>query len=687
MNYSNYNPLIKLAQQYSLQLATAILPIQNDNRFTGKNPSKLDVKGNPVLLKQEYKQKISDIKYQLNNYPATRLGVYLSGNILCVDIDKKHFENESQIEIALAELPETYTEKTLNGGYHLIYECMELPDYQNFKLIGVNDRSSGELLKEPHYLILAPSNGYEIVSNAPIRKIENIDELKIINPVSKNKPKISSLLTGTAKNIFTNPNINSSDRSNDLTTVTKGLHGIKNDLISKNQLQDYQDDVDRAIESTGLNLGLDNARISRISKTIEPDKCDKTPTSLKGKKAKSNIMRDKLNNYFNGELKLNIMDKHFYLDNKKITIEKLQNLAEIDLDEDFNNSKFELIVTNIADENQFNPIQEYLNSLPHITDTEVHLNNLYDILGIKNKTSTDKLYRKMIRKWLISAVARGLSPGCKADYVLVLQGKQGIGKTTFFQELFGKSSVGDPFFQTGMEARKEEDKLLAMSASWCYEYGEIEYSFSVRAIAEIKAFISKQHDTYRAPYKRSTNTYPRHFVFCGSTNEDRFLVDPTGNRRFWVIPIETKIEVSKISNIRNDVWAAILALYKAGENWYLDKEDELLVSEDTEKYAQEYIYADKIRSYFIRNKKATLSEILENALGLYTSQLIDKKIRKEVTSTLKYLGFTYKRESKRNKNGDRLYYWIAPDELKENLDIDVFDTLTVDKLEHLVATE
>jgi len=659
MNYSNYNGLIKLIQSYNLQLATAIAPVQNDARFTGKNPSKMDKNNLPVLLKQEYKQSIEDIKYQINNYPDTRLGVYLSNDIICIDIDRKHFDNDAQIELVLAELTKTYTEKTLNGGFHLLYESDELPEYQNFKLLGINEKHCGEILKVPHFLILAPSKGYIVVNDVPITKIKSIEELENIAPISnaKVKPGIGSLLIGKAKEIVTNSNPNSTDRSNDLTTVTKGLYGIRNDLEIKNQIDDYQDDVDEIIEDLSAKLGLDEKRTDRILGTINPDECTRTNTNLKGKKSKSNIMREKLNNYFSGRLRLNIMDKHLYLDNKLTSIEKLYNLAEIHLDEDFTFEKFVLVAKNIASDNSFNPIQEYLKSLPKSTQPEEALNKLYEILSIGNRTSTDKLYRKMIRKWLISAVARGLEPGCKADYVLVLKGNQGIGKTTFFQSLFGYNSIGISFFQTVDEEKDEKNKLMSISSTWCTEYGEIDYAFSVKAVSVIKAFITKQHDTYRAPYERAVNSHPRHFVFCGSTNEDRFLVDATGNRRFWTIPINNQIDTSKVAEIRNELWSAIIALYESGEKWYLDKEDEQLVTKESEQYSQEYIYTDKIKTFFAHRKKASLDEIMEKGLEIPVSQLTNRKLRKEITNTLKHLEYTEKRES----TGRRSRYWVPPE--------------------------
>lgn len=329
-----------------------------------------------------------------------------------------------------------------------------------------------------------------------------------------------------------------------------------------------------------------------------------------------------------------------------MSIEKLHDICERELDLDLPFDNFRRIASVIAQDNPYHAVRSYLQSLTAAEDPEPILSALYQAMGI-----TNRLHRLYVRRWLVSAVARALNPGCKADCALVLQGKQGIGKTTFFSSLFGES------FQTLGEHKSDVDQLLAMTRSWCIEWGEIENAFSKKAVSAIKSFMSIERDTYRRPYASEPDTYPRHFVICGTTNQSEFLTDSTGNRRFWVVNLDQRVDTKAVEDMRDDVWSAVLALFLAGERWHLEGEEVEKAAEDTAQYEQDNPWTEKITAYTARHNPCTVADIMENALGFDVSKLNDKKAQGDVTAILRQLGYT--KEQKR-LNGVKARYWYRP---------------------------
>jgi predicted P-loop ATPase len=209
-----------------------------------------------------------------------------------------------------------------------------------------------------------------------------------------------------------------------------------------------------------------------------------------------------------------------------------------------------------------------------------HLETLYDVgrvaLGI-----TDQLGLEMVAKTLIGAVARALSPGCEQQTCLVLQGPQGAGKTTFYKALFGNE-----FFGHLDTNRDQRDWAMAMATKWCVELGELEAFTSKKSAGMLKNFLSSATDTYRRPYDRKPRTVPRHSICVGSVNVGCPLVDDTGNRRYWMVPVGDRIDIEWVRSNRDRIWAAAKVLYDKGEPWWFDYDAEKVVMERAEQYRQ-----------------------------------------------------------------------------------------------------
>lgn len=216
-------------------------------------------------------------------------------------------------------------------------------------------------------------------------------------------------------------------------------------------------------------------------------------------------------------------------------------------------------------EHRRHPVREYLDSLTW--DEIPRADTLFiDYLGAEDIPYT----RAVTRKALIGAVKRIYEPGCKHDHMLVLVGPQGCRKSTTLMKL-GRTWFSDSLYTVaGKEAYEQ------LQGHWIIEMGEMAATRKAE-LEQIKQFISKQTDSYRAAYARRTMERPRQCAFFGTTNDDEFLRDSTGGRRFWpvtVTDIGRQMADHLTPQIVDLVWAEAVHYYREGEECYLDDEME-----------------------------------------------------------------------------------------------------------------
>ena len=213
----------------------------------------------------------------------------------------------------------------------------------------------------------------------------------------------------------------------------------------------------------------------------------------------------------------------------------------------------------------YHPIKDYLNGLEW--DGVQRLDKLViDYLGAEDTP----LNQVMTRKHFTAAVTRIFRPGCKYDYCLVLAGPEGAGKSTLL------NIMGGEWFNDSIVTTEGKEGMDQLRRAWVIEMGELA-SVKRNDVEQVKAYLSKQVDIYRAAYDRRTQEHPRQCVFCGTTNEEYFLKGNTGNRRFWVIPIRPDLRkyddwAAAITRDRDQLWAEAVQRYREGEKLYLDKE-------------------------------------------------------------------------------------------------------------------
>lgn len=218
------------------------------------------------------------------------------------------------------------------------------------------------------------------------------------------------------------------------------------------------------------------------------------------------------------------------------------------------------VVVNVARMNAFDPVKDYLNNVKWndgVPRVDTFLEK-YCGARIEDGLGNDitGMVQRMSRCWLIGAVARGLNPGCKMDTVLILEGDQGVKKSTMLGVLGGEWFTDSPIV-----IGDKDSKMLA-GCSWIAEMAELS-SMHASAVEPQKAFFSSRIDKFRPPYGYAIETFPRRCVFAGSTNDDRYMNDITGNRRFWPVWC-VKFDIRGARRDRDKIWAEATAIYKAG---------------------------------------------------------------------------------------------------------------------------
>ena len=248
----------------------------------------------------------------------------------------------------------------------------------------------------------------------------------------------------------------------------------------------------------------------------------------------------------------------------------------------------------VAKLQRYDPLKEYLHSLQW--DGKKRLNTwLQKFLGVHDNALTSAIGRK----WAISAVARALRPGCKVDSVLILKGGQGVGKSRVLRALGGAW-----FSDTKLDVTSKDAHMVA-ATTWIIEMPELT-TMRGRDAETLKGFFSQPDATIRLPYGRVIETIQRRCVFVGSTNEDTFLFDLTGGRRYWPVEVGAKIDVEGVKEIRDQLWAEAVAAFEAGESWWLDDEMEIAAAHHVRDFSEAPLLVNVLAAWHEKRKDRSL---------------------------------------------------------------------------------
>jgi putative DNA primase/helicase len=259
----------------------------------------------------------------------------------------------------------------------------------------------------------------------------------------------------------------------------------------------------------------------------------------------------------------------------------------------------------------FHPVREYLQSTEW--DGAPRLRSwLREYLGAVG--DPDYLAAVGLR-FMVSAVARIFRPGCQADHVLVLEGAQGIGKTTTARTL----AVQPTWFAGSLPDIHSKDAPLQLLGHWIVEIAELK-GMRNSQLEATKSFITQAADTFRPPYGRRTGQFPRQCVFIATTNEGEYLRDRTGNRRYWPVRC-TRIIRDALVRDCGQLWAEAVREYCAGTAWHLtDLESLLAGTEQDERLLKTELEAD-VSEYLelqlgLGTREVTVRDVLVHGLGL-----------------------------------------------------------------------
>jgi putative DNA primase/helicase len=272
-------------------------------------------------------------------------------------------------------------------------------------------------------------------------------------------------------------------------------------------------------------------------------------------------------------------------------------------------------------------------------------------------------YLARVGTWLLMGIcARIMQPGCKFDYMVIFEGPQGVGKSTLAKVL-----GGDHFADTGL-VLGEKDSYQNLQGVLIYEWGELD-ALSKADVRKVKQFISSQKDRFRASFDRRPKDYPRQVVFIGTTNEDHYLVDQTGNRRFWPVRINRHIDLEWVRANRAQLFAEALSYLDAGERFHPSPREqrELFDPQQQQRQVEDAVQAAVLRYLYDENQRVTgagengtlVKEITVQDLLTKVGITIDKQthvLMRQATGAMRHAGW----ERFRSSRGDRPWMFRRP---------------------------
>lgn len=236
--------------------------------------------------------------------------------------------------------------------------------------------------------------------------------------------------------------------------------------------------------------------------------------------------------------------------------------------------------------------------------------------------------RAAAKNFWISLAARVYSPGCKVDNMVVLEGGQGIFKSSAL------NAIGRQWFSEATESVQNKDFYLALQGKILVEIAELD-AFSRAEVSKIKQVTSCRTDRFRAPYARAAQDYPRRCIFVGTTNEDTYLRDPTGGRRFWPVRC-SEIRLDVINANHDQLYAEAIARFQRGETWWKMPLDATKREQEQRRQVDEW--ENIVEDWLIGKTEVQLRDVIYDALKIDIAKQ-DYNVQRRVGAVMKLLGW------------------------------------------------
>lgn len=315
-------------------------------------------------------------------------------------------------------------------------------------------------------------------------------------------------------------------------------------------------------------------------------------------------------------------------------------------------------VAMVAKRHRYHPVREALGQLKGTWDGEKRCSTWLRRCCLEEDEWDDmaplQQYLARVGTWLVMAIcARVLTPGCKFDYMTIFEGPQGWGKSTLAR-LLGI----DWFADTGL-VLGDKDSYQNLQGVLVYEWGELD-SLNRSEVTKVKQFISSMKDRFRASFDRRAKDYPRQVVFIGTTNEDHYLVDPTGNRRMWPVRVTRPIDLDWFRENRDQIFAEAMVYVEAGERFHPTQKEqrELFDAQQQQRQIESAIQHASMRYLYDENMKVGGSDGTNGSLVMEISApelltrlgiSVDKQshvLLRQVTAALRQAGWVRFRSSR-----------------------------------------
>ena len=292
-------------------------------------------------------------------------------------------------------------------------------------------------------------------------------------------------------------------------------------------------------------------------------------------------------------------------------------------------------IQTVAREHCVHPVRSYLHALNW--DRTSRLDTwLARYLGVE-----DSPYVQAVgSRFLISAVARVEQPGCKVDQVLILEGSQGILKSSALQAL------ADPWFTDRISALGGKDAAMEIAGVWLVEMAELDALLRA-ALPATKSFVTRRVDRFRPPYGKHVIDRPRQCVFAGTINPiGGYLKDPTGGRRFWPVSCGV-IDLQALVRDRGQLWAEALVRFRGGAPWWLETTElQALAAAEQEARFETDAWSEKVSEWLVGRQDVSVGEVLVGALGI-AQESWSQTAQNRVAKILVHHGFDRYRPGKK----------------------------------------